>query len=214
MACFAAEWRSVCAAPGHAVLEFTMMWINVASSTNLVLEMEGKNLVGASSGPNLVALIARDGHVRARQSETSLAMICDRKCGAVEVLNRVAAFTAVLIRGGGELPVVRIFVAIQADSEFHLVQRFLTCGKMAFRAIHGSVLAEQWILRCRVLFHVKKGWLPTIHGVTFGAFAFFGTILKLAFVRIGLMAIGAYREHQGPSEVPIHMAIGTANLCV
>jgi hypothetical protein len=98
-----------------------MMWVGMACSTRLVLEMEGKNFVGASPGPNLVTLVARNGHVRTRQNETSLAVIRDRECGAVKVLDRVAAFAPVLIGGGSKLLFVRVFVAIQAGREFYFV---------------------------------------------------------------------------------------------
>jgi hypothetical protein len=50
--------------------------------------------------------------------------------------------------------------------------------------------------------------------MTFGTLAFFETVLKLTFMGVRLMTIGANREHQGPLEVPIQMALGTDNLCM
>jgi hypothetical protein len=96
---FAAKRCAIRAAPRHAVIEFTVMGINVARRTTLVLKVEGENFVLTSAGPNLVALIARHCHVRTRECEMGFAMIGDGKGGTVEILNRVAGLAPVLIWG-------------------------------------------------------------------------------------------------------------------
>jgi len=161
-----------------------------------------------------MALIAGHGHVRSRKRETSLAMIGDRERGAVKVLDRVAALTPVLIRGRGKLGVVRVLVTIQTGSEFYFVPRILASRDMAFGALHSGVLTKQGVLRCRMFLHAKKRWFPTLHSVTFRAFALLGAVLKLALVRIGLMAIGAGCERQRLFEFSIHMTIAAADFCV
>ena len=49
MASLTAERRSICAAPGHAIFEFTLMRINVASGAALILKMEREHLVGRAA---------------------------------------------------------------------------------------------------------------------------------------------------------------------
>lgn len=70
-----------------------------------------------------------------------LAMIDYSKGGAVKIDDRVATLAPVLIGGGGKLPIVRIFVAIQAGCKFHFVQRILARGNVALSALDGKVLA-------------------------------------------------------------------------
>jgi hypothetical protein len=103
-----------------------------------------------------VALIARHGHVRARQREPSVAMISDRISGTVKILDRVAALAPVLIRGSGKLPFVFVLVAIQAGSKFHFVHGIPARWNMTFRALYSNVLAKQRVVRGGMLFHTKK----------------------------------------------------------
>jgi hypothetical protein len=156
VACFATKWSSIRTATGHAVLEFTFVRINVAGGTTLVLEMKGEHLIKGAAGAEFVALVAWHGHVRARKRECRLAMIGNRERRAVEVLNGVAAFAAVLIRRRGELPFVNIFVAIQTGREFHLINCVFTRGNVAFRTIYRCVLAQQGIFRSGMFFHAKE----------------------------------------------------------
>jgi hypothetical protein len=148
--------RSICAAPGHAIFEFTFMRINVASGTTLILKMEREHLVGRAARPKLVAFIARHCHVRACQREIRLAMIGNREGGAVKVLHGMATLTLVLIRCGLELPFMLIPVAVQTGREFHLVNSIFTYGNVAFCAIYRGVLAQQGVFRRGVLFHAEK----------------------------------------------------------
>lgn len=60
---FTAKWRSVRPTPSHALFEFTFVRINVTCRTGLVFKMKRHCLICASSASDLVALIARHGHV-------------------------------------------------------------------------------------------------------------------------------------------------------
>jgi hypothetical protein len=156
VASLATERRSVCAPPRHSVFEFALMRIEMTRRAALIFKMEGQDLVRAASGTRFVALIARHGHMRTCQDEMSLAMVSDRKRGPVKILDGVATLTPVLIRGRSKLPVVSVLVTILAGGEFHFVNRILARGRMAFRALNGSVFPEQGILRRCVFFHAKK----------------------------------------------------------
>jgi hypothetical protein len=152
----AAERRSICAAPGHAIFEFAFMRINVTSRAAPILEMEREHLVGRAARPKLVTFIARHCHVRAGQSEIRLPMIGNREGGAVKVLHGMATLTFILIRCGLKLPFMRILVAVQTGRKLHFVNGIFACGSVAFRAIYRGVLAQQGIFRRGVFFHAEK----------------------------------------------------------
>lgn len=162
MARFAAKRGAIRAAAGHAVVEFAMVRIQVTRGTSLALKLEGYDFVRAAAGSYFVALVARHGHVRARECEMGFAVIRDRKRGAVKIQDGMATLAAVLIGSGGKLPIVRIFVAIQTGGEFHFVHRILACRNVALGALDGNVLALQRILRRGVFVDAKEGWLPAV----------------------------------------------------
>ena len=62
---FAAEYGSIRPAPCHAVLEFAVMRIVMASRATAVLELKRQNLVCPVSHFRLVAVVARDANVSA-----------------------------------------------------------------------------------------------------------------------------------------------------
>ena len=152
----ATERGSIRATPGHALFKFAVVRINVAGRAALILEMEGEHLVRRAACACLVTLVARHRHVRARQREACLLMNGYCKRGAMKILNGVATLAAVLIRRGGELPFVNIFVAVQAGGEFHLVNSILPRWNVALIALNDRVLAQQGILRRGMLFHAKE----------------------------------------------------------
>jgi hypothetical protein len=153
---FAAKRRAVCAALRHAVVEFPVVHINVTGRAGPILEMERRDFVLPSCGTDFVTIGTRHSCVGAGQRETGVAMLCDRKCGAVEVQNSMAIFAFVSVRSGGELAVMRILVAIRARCELHLVNRVLTSGQVAFAAFDSDVFPLQWILRRVVFLHAKE----------------------------------------------------------
>jgi len=153
---FAAQGRAVCAAPRHAVLEFAVVHVDVTGRAGPILEMERQDFVLPSGGTDFVTIGARHGRVSAGQRETSVAMLGDRKCGAVEVQNSMAIFAFVSVRSGGELAVMGIFVAIRARREFHLIDGVLARGQMAFVTFHGDVFPLQGVIGSVVLLHAEQ----------------------------------------------------------
>lgn len=151
MAGFAAEGRAVRAALRHAVLEFAVVHVDVTGRAGPILKMERQDFVLAPSGTDFMTIGTRHGCVSASQRETGVAMLRDRKCGAVEIQNGMAIFAFVPVRSGSELAVMGIFVTIGASRELHFVNRVFTRGKMAFAAFDGDVFPLQRILR-RVVF--------------------------------------------------------------
>ena len=82
---------------------------------------------------------------------------------------------------------------------------------MAFAAFDGNVFPLQRITGSVMLFHSKERRLPALHCMALRAFTFFRPRFKLAFVRVGLMAIRAVLERQRLLEIAIDMALGATN---
>ena len=141
-------------------------------------------------------------------------MLGDRKRRTVEIHNRVAAFALVVVGRGGKLVAVCIFVAIGAGRKLYLVNRVLASRDVALPAFNLDVFASQGITRSIVFPHSKQGRLPTFQVVAFRALALFRAALKLALVRIRLVAIVAVREWNLLLEVAVHMARHAGNLGV
>ena len=63
----------------------------------------------------------------------------------MKVLDGVTVLAAVLVRGICELPVVLIFMAVQASRKLNLVYGVLASGNMALIALYRSVLPFQGV---------------------------------------------------------------------
>jgi hypothetical protein len=132
----------------------------------------------------------------------------------MEIHNRVAAFALVVVWCSGKLIVVGVFVAIAARAELYFVNGALARRDVALRALNLDVFAFQGITRIVVFLHSKEGRFPAIQVVAFGAFAFFGASLKLALVRVWLVAVVAVRECDLLFEVAVNVARHAGNLGV
>jgi len=141
VASLAAERSAVGAFAGHAIVEFALVRILMACRAGAVLKVEGQNLVGAAACAGLVTIIAGDGRVRAGEGEFGVAVLGDSERGAMPILDGVTRFAAIVVRGGGKLLIVGIFVAIGAICELHLINRIFAGGDVALGAIDFDVLA-------------------------------------------------------------------------
>jgi hypothetical protein len=63
----------------------------------------------------------------------------------MKILDGVTVLAAVLVRGTCELPVVLIFVAVQASRELNLVDGVLASGNMALIALYDRMLPFQGV---------------------------------------------------------------------
>lgn len=146
VASFAAERRTVRPELRHTIFELAMVNIFMTTCTGHVFENKGQDLIGSACGTNFVAVRTSNSRVRSGQRVARFPMHRQRESRLVKILNGVAVLALVLIRGGGELAVVRIFVAIRASRELHLVNRVLPCGQMTLVALYFCVLSFQRIL--------------------------------------------------------------------
>lgn len=78
---------------------------------------------------------------------------------------------------------------------------------MAFAALDRDVFSLQRITGSIVFFHPKKRGLPALYGMALRALTFFRPPFKLAFVRIGFMAIRAIFERQRLFKIAVDMAL-------
>src|SRR5258708_1316397 len=100
-------------------------------------------------------------------------MLGDSEQRAVEILNGVAAFAAILVRRVGELTAVHVFVAVHAVRKLHIVNSGLAGRKMALCAFHFEVLAFQRVARACVLLHSEQRRFPALDRVALRAFSLF-----------------------------------------
>jgi hypothetical protein len=145
VACLATQGSAVGTPQRHALLEFALVGIRVACRACSILEMERQDFVCASAKANLVAIRARNGGVGASEWKTRVLVHCNREGRTVKVFYGVAVFTTVLIRGGGELLIVRVLVAIGAGRKFHFVNGVFSCRHVAFLASDGCMFPFQRI---------------------------------------------------------------------
>ena len=121
MTSLAAERRAIGSPLGHPVVELAVMDILVAASARHVFEDKRQDFVRSACSSHFMAIGTRYGRVCTGQCETRVAMFGNRKSGAVKIQNGMAILTFVLIRSGSKLAVMRVFVAVGAGRELHLV---------------------------------------------------------------------------------------------
>ena len=190
-----------------------MVRIRVAGGATAIFKMERRNLVGRVSGPHFVAVVTGNGHVRACQRKLGLAMPGNRKHRTVKVLNGVAAFAAIIVRSGGKLAGVNVFVAVHAVCELHVVDCRLAGREVALRAFHLGVLAFQRVVRACVFLHSEQRWFPAFDGMALRALSFFLAVCELASVNV-LVAVGAIRERERLLEIAVYVTSGAIHRCM
>src|SRR5258707_6016818 len=142
MAGFASLRRTVGTTPRHAFVEFAMMHILMAGGAGAIFEMERQDLVLSAGGPHFMTIGARHGSVRGGQRKTRLAMFGDRECRAVPIQNGMAILAFVQIRGGCQLSVIGILVAVRPVCGSHLLDFVLARGYIGLVAFQGYVAAH------------------------------------------------------------------------
>ena len=126
---------------GHAIVEFALVGIHVASGATKVFEDKWQYFVGSSAHAFLVTFIAGNCCVRALQWVSRIAMHRDGEFRLLKTIDRMTGFTTVQIGSLRELPVMRVLVAIRALRKFDFVNRIRSGGSVALGALHLGVLA-------------------------------------------------------------------------
>jgi len=124
-------------------------------------------------------------------------------------LQVVATLTTIEVWGRLKLSRMLVGVAVGAALELDLEQCVFALGDVAPRALDHGVAPFQGIGRCGVVFHGERGWLESVDSVAGSALAAVGTLSKLAFVRVWLVAVHALLESQGLFEISSRVALRT-----
>lgn len=133
-----------------------MVGIVVTRGTTHVGKTERQNLIGPPTQAYFVAVRARNCGVRTAERVARLPVHRQSESCLMEILDGMAAFTLVLIRGSGKLAVMGVLVAVRAGREFHSINRVLPCRRVALVTFHLDVLAFKRIAGCVVLLHAEK----------------------------------------------------------
>lgn len=107
----------------HAVAEFSVVRILVASGARPVIEAVGHEFRRVPCLALRMTFGARNGEVRARQTETALLMLCDREGRRPESADRVARLAPVVVPRRCKLPLVNVLVAVETLRKRKLVPR-------------------------------------------------------------------------------------------
>lgn len=124
--------------------------------TTHVGKTERQNLIGPRTQAYFVAVRTRNRRVCPGQRVARLPVHHQSESCLMEILDGMAAFTFVLIRGSGKLAVMGVLVAVRASREFHFINRVLPCRQVALVTFHFDVLASKRIAGCVVLLHAEK----------------------------------------------------------
>ncbi len=210
---FAPKRTAITALTRHPLAKFAMVRIGMAASATAIFKMEGRHFVDRAGGAHFVAVITWNGHVRARQRKLGLSMLGNRKQRTVEVLNGVAAFAPIIVRRGGKLAGMNVFVAVHAVCKLHVVNCCLAGREVALPAFHLGVLAFQRVVRACVFLHPEQRRFPAFDGMALRALSFFLAACKLASVNV-LVAVSAIRERKRLLEIAVYVTSGATDLCM
>lgn len=152
---FATERSAVGAFASHAIVKFALVRIFVAGGAGTIFELKRQNFVGASRNSYFVTIAAGHRHMRAAQRVAGSFVLGNGVGTAVPVRDRVAILTAIIVRSASKLVIVRVFMTIGAQREFHFVDSVFAGGNMALAAVHLDVRALQRILRRVVFLHAE-----------------------------------------------------------
>jgi hypothetical protein len=155
MARLAPKWCSVGAPAFHPVFELPVMGILMAGGTISIFKVKWKDLVSAAGSTNPVAFRAGHSGMRAHEWEPGLLVLRNSEGGAVEVGDRVAILTPILIGGAGKLGVMRILVAVCAVCKAQFVNGVFARWNMALDAVQLCMLPLERIFGCGVLLHAE-----------------------------------------------------------
>lgn len=148
-----AAMHLIIAGSRHSFFELPLMHVFVTGGAAQLREVVAHQLP-AQFG--LVAIVARNGDVAAREREGGLLVLLQREAGGLERGSVMAALALIEPRRFGELPLVLVLVAVHTARKGNLETRFLAGGNVALRALHLLVRKHQRVLRFRVILHGER----------------------------------------------------------
>jgi len=205
-----ASFRGGLTSGNHRRRKIPVMRILVAAHACRVAKME---LPVVRTAAFLVAILARHGGMRALQGKAGSLMIPNAESGRVKAVHRVAALAPVGPWSSGELPSMRILVAVEAGLELRAIVDTGNCRRVALRAGQPLVFAGDRVGGSLVTSRGERRWLPTRECVARAAVAAVGAVQKLALVLV-LVAIQASLVRYRGLEIRVLMALQASHLAM
>ena len=205
-----ANIRDGLASGSHRRRKVAVVRILVTARARHLVKME-LPVVGAAVF--LVAILARHGGVGTLQGKTGSLMIPNAEGGRPEAVHRVAGVTPVGPGSGGELPPVRILVAVEAGLELRAIVDTGRGRRVALGAGQPLVVAGDRVAGGLMTGLGERRWFPPREGVARTAVAMIGAVKKLALVLV-LVAVQASLVRYRGLEIRILMTLQASHLCV
>ena len=175
----------------HAVFELALVDVLVTDGAAAFFESIRNYVRGLWAGAFLVAIGARNRDVAARQLETRLFVLRQRKRGWPVALQVVAVLAPVQVRSVRKLPLVLVLVTVHTLLEFHPVDGLFPFRDMTSGALHGRMLALQGISASGVFLNPECRRLEPFYRVTGRALSFVRALdeLTVVFVFVAVHAL-------------------------
>ena len=190
--------------------KLSLVRIPVAAHARQIAKME---LPVVRTAAFLVAVLACHSGMRALQGKAGSLMIPDGEGGRVEAVHRVAARAPVGSWSAGELPSVRILMAVEAGLELRAVVDTGNCRLVALGAGQPLVFAGYRVSGGLVTGLVERRRLPARERVARAAVAAVGAMEKLALVLV-LVAIQAFFVCHRSFEIRVFMTLHASHLAM
>ena len=205
-----ANFRGGLTSGGNRRRKFSLVRIPVAAHARQIAKME---LPVVRTAAFLVAILARHGGMRTLQGKVGSLMIPNGEGGWVEAVYRVAALAPVGPWSAGELPSMRILMAIEAGLELRAIVDTGNCRRVAFGAGQPQVFAGDRKGGDLVTGLVERRRLPARERVARAAVAAVGAMEKLALVLV-LVAIQAFFVCHRSFEIRVFMTLHASHLAM
>lgn len=190
--------------------KLSMVRILVAARARHVAKME---LPVVRAAAFLVAILARHSGVRTLQGKTGSLMIPNAESGRLKAVHRVATLAPVGPGSAGELPSVRILMAVEAGLELRAIVDAGSGRRVALRAGQPLVFAGDRVGGGLMTGLGERRWLPARECVACTAVAAVGAVEKLALVLV-LVAIQASLVRHRGLEIRVLMTLHASHLAM
>ena len=194
----------------HRCRKLSPMRILVAAHARHVAKME---LPVVRTAAFLVAILTRHGGMRALQGKAGSLMIANAESGRVKTVHRVATLAPVGPWGGGELPPMRILMAVEAGLEPRAIVGTGTGWRVALGAGQSLVFAGDRVGGSLVTGLGESRGTPARDCVARAAVAAVGAVEKLALVLV-LVAIQASLVRYRGFEIRVLMTFQASHFAM
>ena len=194
----------------HRGRKVAVMRILVAAHARQVAKME---LPAVGMGAFLVAILTRHGGMRAIQGKAGILMIPKTEGGRVKAVYRVARLAPVGPRSAGELPGMRIAMAVEAGLEPRMIVGTGSGWRVALRALHFLVFAGERVGGGLMTGLGKRGGAPARGGMARAAVAVIGAVEELALMLVLVTIQASLMRYRG-LEIRVPMTLQASHVAM